>query len=327
MCGIRIDRRMQERRGGEQKIRATAMANAQLPTPEARKTVVHPPQIERSPVTTMGATALAERPELEVEQRRAPVASVGGPSFLGLNEPQPEGDYLLEEEGSSGRGIRTLVLLVILIAILGLIFVQYRSNLSASPKPPDQPKTSPASTPQSHGKNQQPGSEKALSTIAGASTLQAAAAEVAKAANSTAADKNTDKDSDAVAEKPVKSKVPAKAAEDVTVRSKPDPAAETRNQPSAALVKAQQYLHGRGVRQNCEQGLMYLKAATRENDPQAAVQMAALYSSGFCVRQDRVQAYRWFSSAQEMNPQNRWITKNMSQLWAQMTPQERRQIH
>jgi hypothetical protein len=54
--------------------------------------------------------------------------------------------------------------------------------------------------------------------------------------------------------------------------------------------------------------------------------MGALYSSGFCVAQDRVRAYQWFSSARDMEPNNRWINKNLSQLWAQMTPSERSRI-
>ena len=95
--------------------------------------------------------------------------------------------------------------------------------------------------------------------------------------------------------------------------------------PSTALVRAQQYLRGgRGVQQNCEQGLLYLHAATDKNDPGAAIQMAALYSSGVCVKQDRVMAYRWFNSAHELQPGNMWIQKNMDQIWAQMSSQERR---
>ncbi len=96
--------------------------------------------------------------------------------------------------------------------------------------------------------------------------------------------------------------------------------------PNMALVNAQRYLQGKGVRQNCAQGLQYLKAATQQNDPQAAVQMAALYASGHCVPQDRVQAYKWFSSASELQPSNHWIEKNLNWLWADMTAAERRQI-
>jgi TPR repeat protein len=95
--------------------------------------------------------------------------------------------------------------------------------------------------------------------------------------------------------------------------------------PSAALVRAQQYIRGTGgVAQNCEQGLLYLHAATDKSDPGAAIQMAALYSSGLCVKQDRVMAYRWFNSAHELQPANVWIQRNMDQLWAQMSSQERR---
>jgi TPR repeat protein len=95
--------------------------------------------------------------------------------------------------------------------------------------------------------------------------------------------------------------------------------------PSAALVRAQQYIRGTGgVAQNCEQGLLYLKAATDKSDPGADIQMAALYSSGICVKQDRVMAYRWFNSAHELQPANVWIQRNMDQLWAQMSSQERR---
>ena len=94
--------------------------------------------------------------------------------------------------------------------------------------------------------------------------------------------------------------------------------------PSAALLRAQQFLQGRGVPQNCEQGLIYLRAAAQRNEPAAAVQMGALYSAGHCVKQDRVMAYRWFNSAHELQPANQWIQKSMDQLWAQMSQQERR---
>ncbi len=95
---------------------------------------------------------------------------------------------------------------------------------------------------------------------------------------------------------------------------------------SAVLAKAQRYLQGRGVRQNCETGLLYLKAATQQNDPNAAIQMAALFAGGHCVQKDLVKAYQWFATAHNQEPDNQWIAKNMNQLWGQMTPQQRRQF-
>jgi TPR repeat protein len=96
--------------------------------------------------------------------------------------------------------------------------------------------------------------------------------------------------------------------------------------PSPALLRAQDFLLGKnGVKQNCEQGLVYLRAATKANEPAAALQMGALYASGHCVTRDRVMAYRWFNSAHELEPDNPEIKSDIAQLWGQMTTQERRQ--
>lgn len=329
MCGLRVDRRAEDRRGAEEKSRATAMANAQLPTPELRSAAA---ENARTHAATMVA-AQAERPRPHPRGGEEPLP-LSGPSFLGLSDPPAEADYLLEEERSSGRGLRALVLLVVLAAIAGLIFVQYRSSLRANPRSPELPKPEPATLPQPHGQNQPPWTDKALAAVKGAQNLQSAVGAVTKAAvadpseTSSAEVKEVKKDAKKEATKETKQEArkntSADTEEDDSRESASDPPSPTKNKPSAALVRAQQYLHGRGVRQNCEQGLVYLKAATEEGDPNAAVQMAALYSSGFCVRQDRVKAYQWFSSAREMQPENRWIVKNMNQLWAQMTPRERR---
>jgi pyruvate/2-oxoglutarate dehydrogenase complex dihydrolipoamide acyltransferase (E2) component len=277
---------------------------------------------------------------------------ISGPSFLGLNS-QPEGgsgEYLLEDEPSGG-GLRKLILLLILAAIIGLVFVQWRSSFKASPKPvPAKTEPSPATAPQ--GNNQAPATNstdspaknddakdnssagtasadevktEANTPIAGVPANAKATADD-PAADSGSKDAHADsKDSkdadakDADSKKPPESDgkpVPsAKAIDDSRI---PD------HKPSAALVRAQQFLQGRGVPQNCEQGMLYLRAATEKNDPEAAIQMAALYSSGLCVKQDRVMAYRWFNSAHELEPANTWIQRNMDQLWAQMTSQERR---
>ena len=226
----------------------------------------------------------------------------------------------MEEERSSGRGLRTLVLFLVLVAIAGLIFVQYRANSSGSPKSPEMPKPDPAGLPRPSGSLTLPQGLKPLTAAVGANVIQAAATAVTRASPA---------DPDVKAES-AKGKTPLKKAsasgETNDPESDADPPTSAPKKPSAALIKAQQYLHGQGVRQNCEQGLIYLRAAARENDPAAAIQMGALYASGYCVPQDRVKAYQWLASASQMEPNNRWISKNLDQLWAQMTPQERRQI-
>jgi hypothetical protein len=324
MCGARIDRRVQERRARAELARANAAANAQLPTPEAQRSPARrQPETAASSRVALAAPAFveSERSEPEPHEVSFPVASTGvsGPSFLGLNDAQPGADYLLEDDRPSHRGLRAVLLLIVLAAIVGLILIQYRASINGNSKSPQPPNPSPATIPNSEGQNQTPGWDHGLQTAVAAHSLQPAVASLAKAANSAS-------NGSGVAAKQGSSSQeddpePGKVAGD-----KPDPAGPLNTKSSAALAKAQQYLHGQGVHQNCEQGLIYLRAAARENDPQAAVQMGALYSSGLCVTPNRVQAYQWFSTARDLQPDNRWIARNLDELWAKMTPQERRQI-
>ncbi len=359
MCGSRIERRVQERRAAESGSRAAAIANAQLPTPEAprpvkverpataQSVVDLPPAgvrrgepaifqnepIQNEPVQKETRSSQAAESRVATVREPANGSHISGPSFLGLNA-QPEssgGEYLLEDEPSRG-GLRKLLLLVILAAILGLIFMQWRSSFKASPKAAPS-KAEPASTPA--GANVPPAAPNG--DPAGKNTTASAQkSDDPPAAKGLAKDDDTRKAS----EEPIaavepgaaaaSSPAPAETADESADPAKPAP--ETKapeahlpdSKPSAALVRAQQYLQGRGVPQSCEQGLIYLKVATDKGDPGAAIQMAALYASGHCVKQDRVMAYRWFNSAHELEPANMWIQKNMDQLWGQMSDQERR---
>jgi hypothetical protein len=328
MCGSRIDRRTQDRRAAfPGQPRAEAMANAQLPTPEAlgRRSEPASPSVATVPPKEAPTSEIPSHPRTPLatfrdEPARPP--SIGGPSFLGLNDgPQNEGDYLLEDDASSGRVLPKLVLIAILAAIGGLIFVGWRSGFLANPKFPQPAKPQPAASPLLQSKSPAPATDGSQKNAAGnASPDQSPAAAgqgdvkeaqtiEGKAPSAAVAEKPTD----AATEKPVPAK--QKASEEMPAGSR---------KPSATLVQAQNYLQGRGgVRQNCDQGLIYLKAATQNNEPAAAVQMGALYASGHCVQQDRVTAYRWFNSAHELDPANPWIQTNLDQLWAQMTPQER----
>jgi hypothetical protein len=293
-----------------------------------------------------------------------------GPSFLGIgNEPESEGEYLLEDESGSGAGFRRLILLVVLAAIVGLIFMQYRSSLRANPKTPEMsPSAAPGRGSITSPSGATPGGNSSDPKVLDNSgtdsgTVSADSSKTAVGAKTTkkdqgdvdepgilpnAADRNpAEAGSAATTSKTTEMTKPVSSGSvgDSTRGSdstrgattpsaggtKPsavvdtaavDPAVNAK--PSATLVRAQQFLQGRGVPQNCEQGLVYLRAAAQKNEPAAAVQMGALYSAGHCVKQDRVMAYRWFNSAHELQPGNQWIQKSMDQLWAQMNEQERR---
>jgi hypothetical protein len=348
MCGTRVERRTQERRGAAGEPRAAAIANAQVPSPDVAARVNTRAVAVQEPDEELPARPpRRSEPAISREEPRNS-AQISGPSFLGLNsQPEGDGEYLLEEEPSRG-GLRKLVLLVILAAILGLVFVQWRSSFKANSKPAPSAPAEPAAAPQNkpQGNNQPQGAgandaqqdaaktsdEKAVrnGTAGSASAPEAKDQKAAAAAAASSAvtpvaaaevspDKDDAKKDDTDAVKKDDTKDAAKIAD-----AKTDDARIPDYKPSAALLRAQQYIRGRGVAQNCEQGLLYLRAATEKNDPGAAIQMAALYSSGLCVKQDRVMAYRWFNSAHELQPANMWIQKNMDQLWAQMTSQERR---
>lgn len=353
MCGARVERRVQDRRVGENdRIRGGAIANAPLPAPEALKaarperaspvasTVEAPPANLRRPEPAVlrdkprhEETRREEALRRELQRNEIREQPISGPSFLGLNaQPESDSEYLLEDEPSRG-GLRKALLLIIIIAILGLIFMQWRSSFKASPKSSPS-KAEPASSPA--GANSAPAPANVDSTGTGPPASASAND------GPPAAQNPPNGDPKAVAESPIASVVPsaAEAPASVPVEAPEVNAAEggthpvmdgktgeihlSDGKPSPSLIRAQQFLQGRGVAQNCEQGLLYLKAATDKGDPGAAVQMAALYSSGHCVKQDRVMAYRWFNSAHELEPANMWIQKNMDQIWAQMTPQERR---
>jgi hypothetical protein len=400
MCGTRVERRMQERRGAVgPELRAGAVANAQLPTPEgaarakplrgavptpaadlpvpgARRgdpAIFHDESASRS--AKLGPQAKGTRTDgshandspaadsrivdshindsqinssravnkQDIKDAHSQVihSQISGPSFLGLgSQPEGGGEYLLEDEPSRG-GLRKLVLLVILAAIIGLVFVQWRSNFRANPKPAPA-KAEPASPPGAQS-NSQPAAPASAdqpaqaATVKDASQKDAASKEDGKSSASAPdgakpqAESTIVPNANAAATEPASADDKAddkKVADSASTKPSPDPKAPedarlSDRKPSAALLRAQQYLQGRGVPQNCEQGMIYLRAAAEKNDPGAAIQMAALYSSGHCVKQDRVMAYRWFNSAHELEPANTWIQRNMDQLWAQMTSQER----
>lgn len=355
MCGDRIDRRLADRRGGavlhQARVDAGGNVAVAIPSTASRETE---PVSPRSPEPAVHHTPapVFQRTQSDDSFHSEPVTRSGipGPSFLGLSDDSDDdGSYLLEEENTSRSGLRKLVLLVILAAIAGLIFVQYRSSLHANPKPapaqsgPQGQTQQPAAisggtaNPQPAGPNlaaapmqsnaQQPngatpGQDPATTAAASSQTADPPPQVTPVKADGPEIDPTeiADKSSDPA----ISGDKTDKHDDSSTAGKSLDPAVPTEQKPSAALVRAQQFLLGKGVQQNCEQGLVYLRAAAQKNEPAAAVQMGALYASGHCVHQDRVMAYRWFNSAHELQPANQWIQRNMDLLWGQMSEQERR---
>jgi hypothetical protein len=92
------------------------------------------------------------------------------------------------------------------------------------------------------------------------------------------------------------------------------------------LLAGERFLYGRGGRRDCNQAVAYFQAAAKEYNGPAMSHLGAMYASGNCVKPDRLTAYKWFARAQEAQPNNPWLGKNMNMLWRQMTPEERASI-
>jgi hypothetical protein len=272
---------------------------------------------------------------------------VSGPSFLGLADSSPgNADYLLEEESHNGWRKWAVLLLLVLIGVL--VYLQWKTNWRAQPAspPPSQNAPSPANQPQ--------GSAAPASETTGVPPAQQASAqpqptaeqappgkEAASAADKqkpeeAAADKNSDKTAakkdDSAAEEPSgqsdeqpSAESEHKARAPISQARKPaaDRTAETSQDPM--LLMARKYLYGQGVRRDCDQAMVYLRAANQKASAPARSQMGALYATGYCVPLDRIRAYQWFTSALNVEPGNPSLQRERNNLWAQMSSDERQQ--
>jgi TPR repeat protein len=90
-----------------------------------------------------------------------------------------------------------------------------------------------------------------------------------------------------------------------------------------AIARAQRYIYGKGVRQNCDRGLRILKPAVDQGNPKAMIEMGALYSAGLCTPRDLPTSYRWFALALRKDPNNQSLQADLNKLWGEMTQPER----
>lgn len=284
------------------------------------------------PASVPAAPAPVRPAEREEPRSRAHAREgISGPSFLGLNAPAEErGGYLLDyERPSRWRGV---ALLVILAMVGGLIWMQWRSTLKVqiakistmarqssqpapvpSPAEPDVSVTEPSPPAAGTGTSgETTGAPKADITVTPAPAEEQTSRPEKKAAAEPEPQASTGEKHSAE---------PEELDQDATsAPNRVRPAA--RPQDESLLLLAQKYLHGRGVPENCEQGLIYLRAA-QSRSAKARSQLGALYATGHCVPQDRVEAYRWFTSALALDPHNVWLDRQRNILFTQMTSRER----
>ncbi len=92
---------------------------------------------------------------------------------------------------------------------------------------------------------------------------------------------------------------------------------------AAAFRKGEAYLYGRGVPENCDEAMKYLKAASAKSNPKARSAFGTMYATGHCVPRDLPTSYSWFALALRVDPNNQILEKDLNAVWNQMTPSER----
>ena len=267
------------------------------------------------------AAATTDHTGREEPRRRALAEeAISGPSYLGLNAPvQGRASYLLGSEPP--RPWRAYMLLLILVVVGGLIWMQWRNTLKApiariSALATQSSQPAPSQTP--------PEPEVSLTDQSQAAELRQKSEPETKAGTESAASGKRTAQAAAVPKSDVGSDQQETAAKEIDARSTEAENSRTRARLSSTLeddsmlLLAQKYLQGRGVRQNCEQGLIYLRAV-QPMSAKVRSQLGALYATGHCVPEDRVEAYRWFTSALALDPNNVWLKRQRDTLLARMT--------
>jgi len=91
----------------------------------------------------------------------------------------------------------------------------------------------------------------------------------------------------------------------------------------AAFRQGEAYLYGRGVHENCDEAVKYLKAASAKSSAKARSAFGTMYATGHCVPRDLPTSYGWFAMALRLDPNNQILEKDLNAVWSQMTPPER----
>jgi hypothetical protein len=306
------------------------------------------------PATTPSAPHPMRPPVVESAPKAASnwTPPISGPSMLGLNQPGPSTDALREKAFSGldsfleperpKSGGRRILLMLALLAALGASGWWTYTNLGMPARGRAKP------TPSSAGEDS--AEKSATPTVAkptirdGAPTADAGSQQAAPSTavpagpseNAEASPDSGPKSDKAVTGKPVEQSKPAiprvalgdKSAEKrepvaVSAKASKMPAPAEVDAGDAAFRKGEAYLYGRGVPENCNDAVQYLKAASAKSNAKARSAFGTMYATGHCVARDLPTSYLWFAMALRVDPNNQILEKDLSAVWNQMTPPER----
>jgi len=286
------------------------------------------PELQRPPV----AETVTKPPD-------KPVPPIAGPSLLGLNQPgpiQPSMESLREpsfsgldsffepEEPKTGRW-RILVMVLLLAALGGAGWWTYTNYLGAAES--RKPETATPSAGEAPA--EQPAAKTAVpAPDAGSSqaTVPPVPAPESHAEPASAAPPTTGTTVDRAATPAVETK-PASPVKHEASATSPKasklPVPAVADTGDVAFRKGEAYLYGRGVPENCDEAVKYLKAASAKSNARARSAFGTMYATGHCVPRDLPTSYSWFALALRVDPNNQILEKDLSAVWNQMTPPER----
>jgi hypothetical protein len=256
-------------------------------------------------------------------------------SFSGL-------DSFLEPEQPKTGGRRILLMLVLLVALGAAAWWTYTNYLGATEGRKSKPAPSNAGDNSAERAATRPSTQDtAPAPATGAPHAGAPPAEVPEgpSENANAAPDTTRKSLDSGAKPAAEAKpvtpalaTPAKTRSDnreskraasatsVVTSTKISKATDTGD---ADFRKGEASLYGRGARENCDEAVKYLKAASAKSSAKARSAFGTMYATGHCVPRDLPTSYLWFALALRVDPNNQILEKDLNAVWNQMTPPER----
>ena len=315
--------------------------------PEAVRPVVveSAPRLPNKAVPTISGPSMLglNQPANQPSSNRPGIDSMEQRAFSGL-------DSFFEPEQPKTGGWRILLMLALLAALGGAGWWTYTNYLGAMESKKPEAATSsageaavekPSTKPAAQDAAPAPGAGSSQAVVPSPAPLPAVPE--GQAANASAAPDATRKAVDAAARPAADAKpatpaptTPAIPKSAATGKSAPKrepgatsakasklPAPAAADTGDEAFHKGEAYLYGRGVRENCDEAVKYLKAASSMSNARARSAFGTMYATGHCVQRDLPTSYLWFALALRVDPNNQILEKDLNAVWNQMTPPER----
>ena len=278
------------------------------------------------------------------------VTAIAGPSLLGLGQDsgtQPDVETLRqksfsgvdsflepEEQASSGRRVFLLLVLLVALGAAGWWTYSNYQGATRAAHPPTSNSPGAKATPETPAVKPETAATPTAPPAANSSQPEATPAaprqEVASSqpkpsSPPPAAPSISQQNPPTAPPKPVMQVNAArpKLAPTETPAAAAKSAAVVPDSGDADYRKGEAYLYGRGVAENCDDAVKFLKAASARQNAKARSTFGTMYATGHCVPRDLPTSYAWFALALHLDPNNQILEKDLTAIWNQMTPPER----